>query len=79
LEALTTECLFAACEYGVEEEVLSSLHHSFPSLGWTGAFPDYQLSRGAERGIRRGAEMAEVVKTRRDVGSAGIMSEALAE
>ncbi len=31
LEALTTECLFAAREYGVEEEVLSSLHHSFPS------------------------------------------------
>ncbi len=29
LEALTTECLFAAREYGVEEEVLSSLHHSF--------------------------------------------------
>ncbi len=34
LEALTTECLFAAREYGVEEEVLSSLHHSFPL--WAG-------------------------------------------
>ena len=33
LEALTTECLFAAREYGVEEEVLSSLHHSFPVSG----------------------------------------------
>lgn len=63
LEALTTECLFAAREYGVEEEVLSSLHHSFPSLGWTGAFPDYLISRVAEHGIRRSEEMEEVVKT----------------
>ncbi len=79
LEALTTECLFAAREYGVEEEVLSSLHHSFPSLGWTGAFPDYLISRVAEHGIRRSEEMEEVVKTLRDVGSAGIMSEAIAK
>ena len=79
LEALTTECLFAAREYGVEEEVLSSLHHSFPSLGWTGAFPDYLISRVAEHGVRRSEEMEEVVKTLRDVGSAGIMSEAIAK
>lgn len=79
LEALTTECLFAAREYGVEEEVLSSLHHSFPSLGWTGAFPDYLISRVAEHGIRRSEEMEEVVKTLRDVGSVGIMSEAIAK
>ncbi|MBV5352971.1 NAD(P)-dependent oxidoreductase [Klebsiella pneumoniae] len=79
LEALTTECLFAAREYGVEEEVLSSLHHSFPSLGWTGAFPDYLISRVAEHGIRRSEEMEEVVKTLRDVESAGIMSEAIAK
>ena len=40
LEALTTECLFAAREYGVEEQVLASLHASFPSLGWNDALPD---------------------------------------
>ncbi|HCI6738784.1 TPA: DUF1932 domain-containing protein, partial [Klebsiella quasipneumoniae subsp. quasipneumoniae] len=79
LEALTTECLFAAREYGVEEEVLSSLHHSFPSLGWTGTFPDYLISRVAEHGIRRSEEMEEVVKTLRDVGSSGVMSKAIAK
>ncbi|MBZ4358934.1 DUF1932 domain-containing protein, partial [Mycobacterium tuberculosis] len=32
-----------------------------------------------EHGIRRSEEMEEVVKTLRDVGSAGIMSEAIAK
>lgn len=79
LEALTAECLFAAGHYGVEEQVLASLHASFPSLGWNDALPDYLISRVAEHGIRRSEEMEEVVKTLRDVGSAGIMSEAIAK
>lgn len=78
LEALTTECLFAAREYGVEEEVLASLHASFPSLGWDGAFAGYLISRVAEHGIRRSEEMEEVVKTLRDAGGAGLMSQATA-
>ena len=79
LEALTTECLFAAREYGVEEAVLASLHASFPSLGWDGAFPGYLISRVAEHGIRRSEEMEEVVKTLRDVGGAGLMSQAITQ
>lgn len=79
LEALTTECLFAAREYGVEEDVLASLHASFPSLGWDGAFSGYLISRVAEHGIRRSEEMEEVVKTLRDAGGAGLMSQATAQ
>lgn len=78
LEALTTECLFAAREYGVEDAVLASLHASFPSMGWDNAFPGYLISRVAEHGIRRSEEMEEVVKTLRDVGENGGMSLATA-
>ena len=74
LEALTAECLTAAREYGVEQEVVASLHASFPSLGWDGAFPHYLISRIAEHGKRRAEEMREVVKTLEDVGVAADMS-----
>lgn len=68
LEALTTECLSAARQYGVEKEVLASLHASFPSLGWDDKLPHYLISRVAEHGRRRAEEMREVVKTLEDVG-----------
>lgn len=79
LEALTTECLFAAREYGVQDAVLSSLHASFPSMGWDNALPGYLISRVAEHGIRRSEEMEEVVKTLKDVGESGTMSLATAQ
>jgi 3-hydroxyisobutyrate dehydrogenase-like beta-hydroxyacid dehydrogenase len=74
LEALTAECLSAARQYGVEKEVLASLHASFPSLGWDAQFPHYLISRIAEHGKRRAEEMREVVKTLADVGVAPNMS-----
>lgn len=77
LEALTTECLSAARQYGVEEAVLASLHTSFPSLGWNDRLPHYLISRVAEHGIRRAEEMSEVVKTLQDVGVAALMSQAI--
>lgn len=77
LEALTTECLGAAQRYGVEDAVLESLHASFPSLGWQAQLPDYLISRVAEHGVRRAEEMQEVVKTLRDVGLAGTLSQAI--
>lgn len=76
LEALTTECLSAARQYGVEEAVLASLAASFPSLGWHDKLPHYLISRVAEHGVRRAEEMAEVVKTLQDVAVAGLMSQA---
>lgn len=77
LEALTTECLSAARQYGVEEAVLASLHASFPSLGWHDKLPHYLISRVAEHGVRRAEEMAEVVKTLQDVAMEGVMSQAI--
>lgn len=74
LEALTAECLSAARQYGIEQEVLASLHASFPSLGWNAQFPHYLISRIAEHGKRRAEEMREVVKTLEDVGVAPNMS-----
>lgn len=76
LEALTTECLGAAQRYGVEDAVLTSLHASFPSLGWNTELPDYLISRVAEHGVRRAEEMQQVVKTLQDVGISGEMSQA---
>lgn len=76
LEALTTECLSAAQQYGVEEAVLASLHASFPSLGWNDQLPHYLISRVAEHGVRRAEEMGEVVKTLQDVGVSAAMSHA---
>lgn len=74
LEALTAECLSAARQYGVENEVLASLHASFPSLGWDAQLPHYLISRIAEHGKRRAEEMREVVKTLQDVGVTPNMS-----
>lgn len=78
LEALTTECLTTAQHYGVEREVLASLHKSFPSLGWDGDLPHYLISRVAEHGRRRAEEMDEVAVTVRQAGVEPRMSNAIA-
>ncbi|MFG1173955.1 DUF1932 domain-containing protein [Erwiniaceae bacterium CAU 1747] len=77
LEALTTECLSAARQYGVEQAVLDSLHASFPALGWNEQLPHYLISRVAEHGQRRAEEMREVVKTLQDVSVPADMSAAI--
>lgn len=77
LEALTTECLSAARQYDAEDEVLASLHKSFPGMGWNNALPHYLVSRVAEHGLRRSEEMKEVVKTVSDAGVTAFMSRAI--
>jgi 3-hydroxyisobutyrate dehydrogenase-like beta-hydroxyacid dehydrogenase len=67
LEALTVESMLAARRFGAEREVLESLNGTFPSMGWTGQLPDYLVSRVAEHGRRRAAEMREVARTLEDV------------
>ena len=67
MEALTVECLLAARRFGAEEEVLTSLDGTFPGMGWLEALPDYLVSRVAEHGRRRAAEMREVAHTLADV------------
>jgi len=68
LEALAIESLFAARMYGAEEKVLASLAASFPAMGWNDHLPDYLISRVAEHGYRRAAEMREVAQTLQQVG-----------
>jgi 3-hydroxyisobutyrate dehydrogenase-like beta-hydroxyacid dehydrogenase len=68
IEALTVECLLAARHYGAEQAVLQSLAATFPAMGWNEAQPDYLISRVAEHGRRRAAEMREVAATVKDAG-----------
>lgn len=78
LEALAVESLLAARHYGAEEAVLASLAATFPSMGWTGGQPDYLVSRVAEHGRRRAAELREVAATLRSAGITPWMAEATA-
>jgi 3-hydroxyisobutyrate dehydrogenase-like beta-hydroxyacid dehydrogenase len=79
LEALSVECLFAARRFGAEEAVLASLDRSYPSMGWAAALPDYLVSRVAEHGRRRAAEMREVAATLDDIGLPPLLASAIAE
>jgi len=79
LEALTLESMLAARRFGAEREVLESLNGTFPGMGWTGKLPDYLISRVAEHGVRRAAEMREVALTLSDVGVEPVMAAATAE
>jgi 3-hydroxyisobutyrate dehydrogenase-like beta-hydroxyacid dehydrogenase len=67
MEALTVECLLAARRFGAEQEVLASLNGTYPGMGWLESLPDYLVSRVAEHGRRRAAEMREVAHTLADV------------
>ncbi len=78
IEALTVECLTAARRYGAEQAVLASLDETFPSMGWLEAQPHYLISRVAEHGRRRAAEMREVMETLQDVGVEPRMADATA-
>jgi 3-hydroxyisobutyrate dehydrogenase-like beta-hydroxyacid dehydrogenase len=79
LEALTVECMLAARQFGAEQQVLTSLHNSFPHMGWSTHLPDYLVSRVAEHGRRRAAEMREVARTLQDIDMQPIMASAIAE
>lgn len=62
VEALTAECFLAARKAGVEAEVLGSLTASNPEMDWDRRAA-YNLERMMEHGMRRAAEMREVVRT----------------
>ena len=79
LEALAVECLFAARQYGAEDAVLQSLAATLPSLGWKDHLPDYLISRVAQHGRRRAAEMREVAHALEAVGIEPIMALATAK
>ena len=68
LEAITVESMFTARRYGAEKQVLDSLAATYPDMGWNGALPDYLISRVAEHGKRRAAEMREAAQAMADAG-----------
>jgi 3-hydroxyisobutyrate dehydrogenase-like beta-hydroxyacid dehydrogenase len=78
LEALAVESMLAARRFGAENEVLASLQGTFPQMGWQDKLPDYLISRVAEHGRRRAAEMREVAHTLEDVGIEPTMARATA-
>jgi 3-hydroxyisobutyrate dehydrogenase-like beta-hydroxyacid dehydrogenase len=68
MEALTAECLIACEKAGVTDEVLGSFGNDWAS----GA--DYRLDRMMVHGVRRAAEMEEVVKTLEALGVDPLMT-----
>lgn len=79
IEALAVDCLFAARRYGADSAVLESLAETFPGLGWNEHFPDYLISRVAQHGRRRAAEMREVAQALEAVHIDPKMAMAVAE
>ncbi|MGN7931774.1 DUF1932 domain-containing protein [Sphingopyxis sp. 22461] len=73
MEALTAECVCAAEEAGVLDEVLASLDASEQSLPWAGRAA-YNLDRMLVHGVRRAAEMDEVVRTLDALGTGSVMT-----
>lgn len=78
LEALTAECFLAAEAAGVTDEVAASLNASWPGTDWA-AKADYNLERMLVHGLRRAAEMEEVVRTLETLGAGSAMSRAAAQ
>ncbi len=74
LEALTAECFLAADRAGVTEQVRASLNGSWPGVDW-GAIANYNLERMMVHGLRRAAEMEEVVKTLDALGTGSAMTQ----
>lgn len=75
IEALTAECVLAADRAGVLDEVLASLDASPAPAEWNRR-ADYNLDRMMLHGLRRAAEMEEVVKTLDALGTGSAMSSA---
>ena len=79
LEAITVEAMFTARRYGAEKQVLASLAVSYPEMGWDTTLPDYLISRVAEHGKRRAAEMREAAQAIADVDLEPLTALATAE
>lgn len=78
LEALTAECFLAADAAGVSDAVGASLNASWPGIDWAQK-ADYNLERMMVHGLRRAAEMEEVVKTLDALGTGSAMTRGTVE
>ena len=77
IEALTAECLLAADRAGVTDEVIASLDESWPGIDWA-AKSDHHLERMMRHGLRRAAEMDQVVETLETLETGAAMTRATA-
>ena len=68
IEALTAECLLAAHRADVVDEVAQSLGADWPDKA------DYNLDRMLQHGLRRAAEMEEVMATLESLGVRGLLT-----
>jgi len=73
IEALSAECALAAAAAGVSAEVFASLDAGGRPKPWAER-ADYNLDRMMIHGLRRAAEMEEVVKTLDALGSGSTMT-----
>jgi len=78
LEALTAEWILAAEAAGIREEAVAALNASWPGTDWA-AKADYNLERMMVHGLRRAAEMEEVVKTLDALGTGSAMTRGTVE
>ena len=78
IEALSAECVLAADAAGVRDAVIASLDASWTEQGWAERF-DYNLDRMMVHGLRRAAEMEEVVATLNALGTGSAMSRGTVE
>lgn len=78
LEALSAECVLAADKADVLDEVLASLDASEKAKPW-GVRAAYNLDRMMIHGLRRAAEMEEVVKTLDGLGTGSAMTRGTVE
>jgi 3-hydroxyisobutyrate dehydrogenase-like beta-hydroxyacid dehydrogenase len=77
VEALLTESMLAAREWGVQGRVLASLSNLLPSDDWE-ALAAYMISRSLVHGTRRAEELREAAATVADTGVEPVMAEAIA-
>lgn len=75
LEALTAEWILAAEAAGIREEAVAALNASWPGVDWADQ-ADYNLERMMAHGLRRAAELEEVVKTLDALGAGAAMTRA---
>lgn len=75
VEALSAECFLTAQRLGIQPEIVASLTKSFEGLDWSKR-GGYNLERMSKHGIRRAAEMREVVATIQETGLSADMTRA---
>jgi 3-hydroxyisobutyrate dehydrogenase-like beta-hydroxyacid dehydrogenase len=78
LEAMTAEWILAAEAAGIRDEAIATLNASWPGIDWAEK-ADYDLDRMMLHGVRRAAELEEVVKTLDVLGTGSAVTRGVME